>query len=332
MISLTLLAGLVVVVAAAIAITLTDGRAVVAALFVALAVSPFVADPLPGSLEIAARLVAAALAGYVLWIVVRDGAIRSEGTAVGIAAELAVAAAAYVVGWWIEPVRPLQGSLAEQASGFALVALAILPLAGTNVLRAGIGVVLLLLGASLVMQTWLGPSPGLVQLALTALMLAVAAGLSLLVDAGDYVAKVVPAVEKVRPENEVEPTFTPTERPELEVEEPETLDEAGFEAGREVGLETTEADEEAERGAEAASAERADAIEPDSAGRRIRNPRPSIRFLGGRATVRPPTPKPNDQTATTEASDTEAEPPAIEGPSIREATGPHNPRYKRPLR
>ena len=200
MITLSLVAGVVVVVAAAIAVTAADGRLVALALFAAIAASPLAASPVPGALEIAARVVAATLAAYVLWIVMKGGAVRSEGSAIGVAAELAVAAAAYVLGWWVQPVSPLQGPLAEQAAGFSLVALAALPLAGSNVLRAGVGVMLLVLGASLVMETWLGPAPALAQLVLTALLLVIPSAVALLVDVDDEIAKVVPAVEKTRDE------------------------------------------------------------------------------------------------------------------------------------
>jgi hypothetical protein len=306
MISLPLAAGLVVVAAAAVAVTLSDGRAVAAALFVALAVSPFATDPLPGTLEIAARLVAALLAAYVLWIVMKGGAVRSEGTAIGVVAELAVAAAAYTAGWWLEPVQPLQAPVAEQASGFALVALAVLPLAGSNVLRAGIGVMLIALGASFVMQTWLGPAPALAQLALTALLLAVPAALSLLVDPDDVVPPVVPAVEKTRPESEAQPTPAPVRRPVLEVEAPEpaviqgeaAILEAGAADGAGGGTAAEAAEEAMPRlvdGAPvgshdaAASGDMAAARASQAAhatARRVQGPAPSIRFLGGRTPVR----------------------------------------------
>ena len=200
MITLPLVVGLIVVAAAAVSVTVADGRAVALALLIALALSPFAASPLPGTLEIAGRVVAALLAAYVLWIVMKSGAVRSEGSAIGVLAELGVAAAAYVVGWWIQPVTPLQGPVAEQAAGFSLVALAALPLAGANVFRAGVGVMLLVLGASLVMETWLGPAPALAQLAVTALLLVIPAAVAVLVDVEDPVSKVVPAIEKVRAE------------------------------------------------------------------------------------------------------------------------------------
>jgi hypothetical protein len=360
MISPPLAAGLVVVAAAAVAVTLSDGRAVAASLFVALAVSPFATDPLPGSLEIAARLVAALLAAYVLWIVMKGGAVRSEGTAIGIVAELAVAAAAYTAGWWVEPVQPLQAPVAEQASGFALVALAVLPLAGSNVLRAGIGVMLIALGASFVMQTWLGPAPALAQLALTALLLAVPAALSLLVDPDDVVPAVVPAVEKARPESEARPTAAPVRRPVLEVEEPEPVPVQGRAAIFEADVADGPAGGTAAREAEGAMPRLADGLPVGSheaaasgdgaaarssqtdhaTARHVQGPTPSVRFLGRRTAVRRRG-SASDQAAeasgaadeasgaANEADTGSAPPPEDAGRPVRD---PRNPRYRRPLR
>jgi hypothetical protein len=343
-ISLALVAGLIVVGAAAVAVTLTDGRVVAAALFVALAVSPFATDPLPGALEIAARLVAAMLAGYVLWIVMKGGGVRSSGTAIGIAAELGVAATAYALGWWLTPVHPLQGPVAEQATGFALVGLAVIPLAGSNVLRAGIGIVLIVLGAGLVMQAWLGPAPALVQLALTVLLLGVPAGLSLVVDADDAIAKVVPAVERPRPEPAaaMEPIFT--RRPKLEVEEPQPIADGPESSSGAGPASESDAAPEAEPGA-------VDAERQGNAtrGRRkaapsekpVTGPRPSIRFLGAaavRRAVDAPTevaPGAGAEGGPAEADASEASAavhPTQDASRIRDVRDPRNPRYKRPLR
>ena len=344
MISLALVAGLVVVAAAAAAVVLVDGRAVAGALFVALAVSPFATDPLPGALEIAARLVAAMLAAYVLWIVMKGGAVKSAGTAIGIVAELGVAAGAYALGWWLEPIHPLQGPIAEQATGFALVALAVLPLAGANVLRAGIGIVLIILGAGLVMQAWLGPAPALVQLALTVLLLAVPAGLSLVVDADDQVAKLVPAVERTLSEPAAEEPIQ-SRRPELELEEPEPVDQSEATAPGE----PVEAVRAAEPGpAQTRASEPGSAARPRRPGGRragaaekpVVGPRPSIRFLGGSSSVRrvadaPPqgdTPAPEVEPGESEAGQSPELGPRTDGARVRDVRDPRNPRYKRPLR
>jgi hypothetical protein len=262
MISFAAAAGVIVVVSAALAVRASDGRLVTLAMFLALVAAPFASAQFPTSLEIAERAVAAALAGYVLWIAMQGGAVRSEGSGIGLFSELAVAGAAYVIGWWISPVQPLQGSLNEQAVGFALLALAALPLAGSSVLRAGIGVVLLVLGASFVTEAWVGPAPALGQLALTALLVAIPAGLSLLVDSDDPVASVVVATAKTRPElppARVPGIFAPSGAPFLP---------------------------EGPAGSALPATDRGAPVDDAEAARQV--PRPSIRFLGRNPEVRRP--------------------------------------------
>jgi hypothetical protein len=364
MISLPVIAGVLVLAAAATAITVSDGRAVAIALFVALLISPFAASPLPGALEIAARAVAALLAAYVLWIVMKGGAVKSEGTAIGIGAELAFGAAAYVLGWWLQPVHPLQGPLGEQATGFALVALAVLPLSGSNVLRAGVGVMLLALGMSFVMETWLGPSPALAQLALTALLLVIPGALSLLVDVDDEVAKVVPATENVRPEEPLAP------EPEESVFVPSVMPDAPSPRKAAAAAAAARAAERAAAAAAPAAGESSGApdspVAPEPGAEPVVGPRPSIRFLGRNAPVRggdsgtvsqarrqapsnAETGAPNRGrrlgsrgTAPSEKADEPAAPPAEpeaepgagagETLRIRDGRDPRNPRTKRPLR
>jgi hypothetical protein len=108
-------------------------------------------------------------------------AVRSDGSAIGLAAETAIAAAAFLIGLWIAPVKPLPGPAAEQAAGIALVALAVVPLIGRDVLRVGIGAALLALGLSLLGQAWIGPGQPLGQFALAALLVAILGATSLLV-------------------------------------------------------------------------------------------------------------------------------------------------------
>ncbi len=289
MISLATVLGVLVVAAAVAAVCANDGRLVAVAVFVALAASPFLASPLPGSLQIAARFVAALLAAYVLWIVMKGGAVKSEGSAIGIVAEVAVAAAAYVAGWWIRPVDPLQGPVAEQAAGFAIIALAALPLAGSNVLRAGVGVMLVVLGAGFVMDTWLGQPSVLVQLGLTTLLLIIPAVVALLVDVDDPVARVIPATEQVRPEATV---VVPRESrvPAVEAAAQAEPVESGPAASGVAGVPGAASSRPA-RGAERAAGRGSEASsdaasEQPSVAPRPSAPRPSIRFFGRAAQVR----------------------------------------------
>jgi len=308
--SLPLLASLAVVAAAAAAVIVRDGRAVALGVFAALIASPFATEPVPGGLQLAARAVAAVMAGYVLWVAMKGGAVKSEGSAIGPVAELVVAAGAYALGWWIRPVDPLVAPQAEQAAGFAVVVLAIVPLAGSNPLRAGIGVFFVILGASMVMDAWLGQMPALGQLALTALLLAIPGAISMVVDAEDTAAPVIPAVEQVRPAQpapvprvdpfgggdvepilaEPYPTFSPIERDEREIaaEAADAAEEGAYETDIEA-----EADREDEvaRGAEHPAAPTQLPMAEPSDGEpltHVTGPRPSVRFLGRNAPLRHP--------------------------------------------
>jgi hypothetical protein len=288
MISLAVVVGVVVVGAAIVSVCAADGRLVAIAIFAALAASPLLASPLPGALQIAARFVAALLAAYVLWIVMKGGAVRSEGSAIGILAEVAVAAAAYVFGWWIRPVDPLQGPVAEQAAGFALIGLAALPLAGSNVLRAGVGVMLLTLGASFVMDAWLGPAPALVQLGLTTFLLVVPSVVALLVDVEDPIARVIPAVDHVRSE-----TFPAGASVAGRFDGPTIESSTGSDVTADSEAAEVLPTEPATRGRrrqpaattdESIAAEEGPAVTPRAA--QPPAPRPSIRFLGRAAGLR----------------------------------------------
>ena len=81
-------------------------------------------------------------------------------------AEAALGGAAFVIGLAIRPVDPLAGPVAAQAAGVAVVALAVMPLAGRNVFRLGVGTMLLTIGCSLLLGAWSGATPPLQHLAL----------------------------------------------------------------------------------------------------------------------------------------------------------------------
>lgn len=181
MIQLAAVAGVLAVVGALVATSARDARLVVAGVALAMVASPLAATPQPGALTVAFRVVGAALAGYLLWVAARSRSISSEGSGAGLTAGLAIAAAAFAVGWTIAPVKPLAGPLAAQAAGFTVTALAISPLAGRDVLRAGTALTLITIGVSLVLQAWAGPVSGLEQVMLTALMVATVGATSLLI-------------------------------------------------------------------------------------------------------------------------------------------------------
>ncbi len=170
-----------VVAGAVLSVTARDGRVVAIGMLLAMFAAPLVASPLPETVSVAARIVGAVLASYLLWTSAREPRQWGLGSAVGVAAETAFAAAAFAVGLSISPVSPLPGPQVAQAAGLALVALAVVPLFGRDVMRVGVGVVLLILGSTLLMAAWLGSTPPLAHLAVAALLTGAAGVASLAV-------------------------------------------------------------------------------------------------------------------------------------------------------
>jgi hypothetical protein len=181
MIELASVAAAAAVVGGVVAVTARTGRTIALGLAVAFVAAPLAASPLPGQLSLFARIAGAVLAAELLWVGTRVRAVRGEGSAIGPAAEAAIAAAAFLIGLWIAPVKPLPGPVTQQAAGLALVALAMIPLVGRDVLRLGIGAALLAVGLSLLREAWLGPGPSLEHFAVAALLVAILGATSLLV-------------------------------------------------------------------------------------------------------------------------------------------------------
>jgi hypothetical protein len=173
------LAALVAVCASLLAISGRDTRIVVGGLFVTMIAAPLAASPEPSILTIAFRVVGALLAAYLLWMAARTESMASDGSGIGIGAEAVIAAAAFVVGWFVVPVKPLAGPVAAQAGAFSLAALAIVPLTGRNVMRAGAAAAILVLSFSMLLVAWVGPISALEQLVLMVLVVGIvgAAGL-----------------------------------------------------------------------------------------------------------------------------------------------------------
>jgi hypothetical protein len=168
---------LAVVLGAVVAGAARTARTAVLGLMVALIGAAFLADPLPGSLGLAARLVGTVLGGYLLWIAARGADARTDGSRLGWPAELFVAAAAAVVGYASHGLgAPGVGPALAQAAGFALGALAVAPLVnGRDVLRIGIGLGQLI-GGALLVRTSLGGTPDALELLVTGALIAVAGG------------------------------------------------------------------------------------------------------------------------------------------------------------
>jgi hypothetical protein len=161
------------------AVSTRDARSATLAIALVLVVSPLVADPLAAPAGLAARLVGGVLAAYLMWIVVRDrpesraGRAETGGSRIGWPAEILVAAAAAVVGYSAHGLgAPALGPALASAAGFAVAALAVAPvITGRDVLRVGIGL-LLLTDAGLLVRAALGGTPGPLEQLLSAALLA----------------------------------------------------------------------------------------------------------------------------------------------------------------
>jgi hypothetical protein len=160
---------LAVTVGAILAVSGRDARTSVLGLAIALVGAPILADPMADTTALAARVVASVLAVYLLWIAVRDGEWGTGGSRLGWVAEAAVAAAAAIVGYGTHGLgAPALGPSLAQAAGFALAALAVAPLVtGRDLIRIGLGLMLLTHGALLV-RVALGGTPSALEELVTA--------------------------------------------------------------------------------------------------------------------------------------------------------------------
>lgn len=190
MMDLAVLAALVVVGGSAVAVSARNGHVIALALLLALAAAPLVASPLPDSVSAAARIVGAILAANLIWAVTRVGPVNSAGSAIGLAAEVLAATAAFAIGLRLSIVDPLMGPNVAQAAGLAMLVIAAVPLTGRDVFRVGLGVLLATLGLSLLLVAWVGPTPPLAQLALTGLLIGIAGAISALIGRAWAVAAV----------------------------------------------------------------------------------------------------------------------------------------------
>jgi hypothetical protein len=146
--ALLLLAGIAVT-GAVLAVSARDARAALVGVLLVLLAAPLVAAPWPGSAAVVVRVAGALLATRFLLIALR-GEVATGGTRIGWPAEALVAGAAAVVGFGSHGLGAL-GPVEAQAAGFALIALAIAPIAtGRDVVRVGLGSIVLLTGAGLV--------------------------------------------------------------------------------------------------------------------------------------------------------------------------------------
>ena len=168
---------LAVVVGAVVAGSARNARTAIFGLVITMVGVPVLADPLPEPLALAARLVAALLAGYLLWVAARGHRVRTGGSLVGWPTDAFLAMGAAVVGYGSHGLgAPAAGPALAAAAGFALAALAVLPVVtGRDILRVGMGLMLLLSGALLI-RTSLGGTPDPLEQLMTAGLVATLGG------------------------------------------------------------------------------------------------------------------------------------------------------------
>lgn len=186
---------LLVVAGSVIVVSVRDARAALLALAVVLVGSPLLADPPVAPLGLAARSIGAVLAVYLLWIATRGRGdpggepVPTEGSRIGWPADVLLAAAAGVAGATVlGPSGPGAGAgwpgaagLAG-AAGFALGVLSIAPiLTGRDVLRIGLGLIVLVDAGSLIRAALGGSPTSFEQLLGAGLLVAVAGVLAALV-------------------------------------------------------------------------------------------------------------------------------------------------------
>jgi hypothetical protein len=157
-----------------VAVSAREPRFAVLGVIIVLVGGAYVADPVPGLVGLGARLAGAVLAGYLLWVALRRAPAPTAGWHVGWPGAAALAAVAFVAGWFAagELATALGATVAEGpstaavatalvdgspvaraalAAAFALVALGAAPvLVARDVLRLGVGLLLLISAAGLV--------------------------------------------------------------------------------------------------------------------------------------------------------------------------------------
>jgi len=168
---------LAVVVGAVVAGSARNARSAILGLVVTMVAAPVLAEPTPAPLALAARLVGAVLAGYLLWIATRGDRLQTQGSLVGWPTEAFLAIAAAVVGFGSHGLgAPTDGPPLAAAAGFALAALAVLPVVtGRDILRIGLGLCLLL-GGALLVRVSLGGTPDALEELMTAGLVATLGG------------------------------------------------------------------------------------------------------------------------------------------------------------
>ena len=301
MIQLALVGALIAVAGGVVAITARDSRIVATGLLLAMVATPIASSTEPGLLALAFRLVGAFLAVYLLQAAAQAQSVESEGSAIGVAAEVAIAAAAFCCGWFLAPVNTLAGPVAAQAAGVALIVLAVVPLSGRNVLRAGAGATVLALGVFMLVEAWVGPEPVLAQMVQTALLIGIAGATSLLISPSELQSQESAgeseAAAAVAPE-ETAGVLGSTEAPEETPEHgPEEAPEAAFAGQPEktpIGVKPEEARASLPGPAAAPGTPKPSVAGPARAAK-AKSPAASAKSKSGAATTAPETPAESPQ-------------------------------------
>jgi hypothetical protein len=200
------LVALAVVVAAGgvVAVSAREPRFAALGAVVVLAGAPYVADPLPDPVALAARLAGAVLAGYLIWVALRHPAAPTSGWQIGWPGAAAIAVVAFLAGWLAAgslgtvlaagvgegpgagaATALTAGALVPRAglaSAAALVALAISPIViARDALRLGLGLLLLLSAADLARHAFAAGTDSIVELGLAVLVAAAGAASAALI-------------------------------------------------------------------------------------------------------------------------------------------------------
>ncbi|HET7830599.1 MAG TPA: hypothetical protein VFL03_13635 [Candidatus Limnocylindrales bacterium] len=198
------LLAVVVTAAAVIATSAREPRFAALGMIVAIVGAAYVTEPLPGLVALAARLAGSALGGYLVWVALRGAPPPTAGWRVGWPGAAAVATVAFAIGWLAAGSiatslaaatgsGPSVGAAAALAAGspvpraalgaaLALIALAAAPvLIGRDILRLGLGLLLLLAAAGLLRNVMAVGTDGPVELALAVLTALCGAGVAAVV-------------------------------------------------------------------------------------------------------------------------------------------------------
>ncbi len=196
--------GVVVAAGAVVGVSAREPRFAVLGVLVVLLASAYVADPLPGTIALGARLVGAVLGGYLLWIALRRAAAPTAGSRMGWPGGAAIAVAAFAAGWLagdavagafaavpgegpttgVTAASLVAGSPVARAglgAAFALIALAAGPvIVGRDVLRLGLGLLLFVAATELLRSALVGRADDVVELAFALLTALACAGVAVI--------------------------------------------------------------------------------------------------------------------------------------------------------